>query len=340
MILAPTDIGAKQISEAKEDWWHDLQEGVIDLRAGTDYSKFPDVYEYLQLVARNLGDHGTALELAERGRCHLDQCMAKGEGLFVPPERYINTPHPTPGPIRYDEAVALQQPHFTANTWAKLLQAHLDDISELARVRLEEDYPDLCDFFRQDQCFRIVKGLGWGIVVTPLNRVSIDCRVLLTNIRAPIPKFQETPPAPHSPEYTELMTELYRNECHPVGRALQEPAYDEAGILAKISCCLAEQGFPVVRFRETSKRFNAPWSTWNEDAELRELKRCEPDSIPIFEERRERERANPVMEYSAFEVWELCAKANRVWCIHDEPDGCCWECRRKPKPGHEEALES
>ncbi|WVQ82017.1 hypothetical protein IAT38_004145 [Cryptococcus sp. DSM 104549] len=273
--------------------------------------------------------------------------MAKGEGLFVPPEQYITTPDPAPGPIRYNEAVALEQPPFTANTWAKLLETHLYDIGEVARVRLEDDYPDLCDWLRRSQCIRVVKGLGWAIGITPLNRASIDTRVLLTNIRAPIPRFQGDPPVPHSPEYTELLTDLYHTQLHPVGWALQEPAYNQAGILAKISCFLAERrGMSVVKVPLSSGRYDAPWSNWNEEAELRDVATRDPELFDIYEEERRREKANPVLDYTGMDVWELCARAKAGWCIHDEPRGCCWECvdtfesEKPPRSGREERLDS
>ncbi|WVQ80208.1 hypothetical protein IAT38_002313 [Cryptococcus sp. DSM 104549] len=303
------------------------EEGVIDLRPGTDYSRCPDVFQYLQIVgefsAEEAGEETPEdpMELAETGRRHLEKRMSNGTGIFVPPKNYLSHPPLTrapgrgprykpskpAGPIRYDKATATQQPPFRADTWIDLLTAHLKRIGDAARVRLEEDY------------------YKPGISFAPLDQVSVDEETLITNIRAPIPHFRGDPPSPHTPEYKELIVCLYHTGFNPIGLALKVPGFSPASISTIIDSRIAGEGFSTADRDEGVPRFKEAWSRWDEEAELRYVRKRHPERYAAWEKLREdyeRDRAagkSLKVQYSAEEAYEYCLRRSKEWCIHDEP---------------------
>ncbi|WVQ77966.1 hypothetical protein IAT38_000047 [Cryptococcus sp. DSM 104549] len=293
-----------------------LEEGVIDLRLGTDYSRFPDVFQYLKLVGKALGCRKGPLAQAERGRCYLEQCHAENKG-----------PSPPPGPVRYDKATAVQQlPFLTTSIWPKLLEAHLRAIGEAARARLEEYNPAIRVGCRNEQHDRVVKGLTWRLDLTPLDRQTLNGCILLTNIRAPIPKFETEAPVPHSPGYARLISHLYIPQRHPLGYALQQPEYGEQAIMGLLSMSLIAAGFPVVRPPDPKSRYDAPWVNWSHEAEFEYARHHDPGRWKAWTEEMEAEKANPSRELTGYEKLELLLRQAKSWCCHDQPEEYCDEC--------------
>ncbi|WVQ80209.1 hypothetical protein IAT38_002314 [Cryptococcus sp. DSM 104549] len=198
------------------------------------------------------------MELAEIGRTHLEKRISNGTGL----------PKPA-GPIRYDKAIATQQSPFYADTWVDLLTAHVKRIGDAARVRLEEDY------------------YKPGISFVPLDRASLEDETLVTNIRASIPHFQGAPPSPHTPEYKYLIACLYKANFHPIGTALGMPGASSASVLSNVAEKIAGAGFDTVWAGEATPRYGEAWSRWDEEAELRYVRRKNPGRYAAWEQERE-----------------------------------------------------
>ncbi|WVQ80206.1 hypothetical protein IAT38_002311 [Cryptococcus sp. DSM 104549] len=199
--------------------------------------------------------------------------MSNGTGIFVPPKNYLSRPQLTrapgcgprykpakpAGPIRYDKAIATQQPPFRADTWIDFLTAHLKHIGDAARVRLEGDY--------------YKPGMS-------------------TDIRASIPQFQGDPPSPHTPEYKKLIAYLYLASFHPIGTALNMPGSSSASVSSNVTGKIAGAGFDTVCSGETcsgetTPRYEEPWSRWDEEAELRYVRHKNPGRYAAWEQERE-----------------------------------------------------
>ncbi|WVQ77965.1 hypothetical protein IAT38_000046 [Cryptococcus sp. DSM 104549] len=319
-----------------------LEEGVVDLRPGTDYSRCPDVFEYLQLIGKALDCRGGPFAKAEKGRRFLQKRMAENKGLFVPPGEYIRSRRPSTRDIRYDKAVALQQlPFSNASIWPRLLESHLDAIGSKARERLEDENPDVAALWRLIQHDRVVKGLGWHLDLTSLNHLTLKGRILLTNIRAPIPPFENgAAPKPHSQDYARLISLLYSPQHHPLGYALQQSEYDGSAIMGLLSSALINRGFQVVEAPYPKPRYDAPWVDWSHDAEWKYAKRKDPKRYWEWMENREAEMANPTRELRDSQWREVVLREAKSWCRHDEPEGYCDACdyeelegKQKTKPG-------
>ncbi|WVQ85142.1 hypothetical protein IAT38_007307 [Cryptococcus sp. DSM 104549] len=312
-----------------------LEEGIIDLRAGTDYSKCPDVYHYLQIVAEDIGETGDAMYLAEKGREHLQKRMKEGTGLFVPCKTYETDSSPRGTSIRYDETVAAQQPPFMANTWAELLATHLVHLGDAARVRLEElhkDRPRIIISTRAQQHDRVVKGLGWAVKYVTFNRVSTDNDSIVTNIRSPLPKFLGSPPPLGSPRYKELIESIYLNNFHHVCKALIMSGEDADGVTAAVNDMLAGNGFAIETLPRPEGRYDSPWAWWDEEAEERHVKATDMDRFIAWENDKEayaigrRAGEDVPLVYTESQLRELSVKKGRGWCPHDEPYGYCRIC--------------
>ncbi|WVQ80815.1 hypothetical protein IAT38_002922 [Cryptococcus sp. DSM 104549] len=224
-------------------------EGVINLLPGTDYSQSPDVFQYLQLVGQALKKTGPAIDVAEEGRRYLQECMEQGRGLFVPVQHSRRV---TPRrPIRYDQRTALQRPPYTADDWVALLTTHLDAIGDTAKFPWEEVYrdePSKVTLFRDAQKDSVLRGLGWGLDwgVNMDIFFSEDSRLLLTNIRSPIPQLEEPIPPLHSAEYQRLISSIYHETGHPLTCAFTMPSYGPKAVLSLRNVNLGFLGWPAV----------------------------------------------------------------------------------------------
>ncbi|WVQ77972.1 hypothetical protein IAT38_000053 [Cryptococcus sp. DSM 104549] len=233
-----------------------LEEGVIDLRPGTDYSRCPDVFEYLQLIGKALDCRGGPFAKAEKGRRFLQKRMAENKGQ---------------------------------------------------------------SFRRQG-------------------------RILLTNIRAPIPPFvdNDAAPKPHSQDYARLISVLYSPKHHPLGYALQRSQYGEAAIMGLLSSDLIKLGFQVVGAPYHKPCYDAPWVNWSHDVEMEYAKRRDPERYRAWMKEREAEEANP-RKLVEGDWCELVMRKVKSWCRHDEPEEYCHACyceeserKQRTQPGPSE----
>ncbi|WVQ86284.1 hypothetical protein IAT38_008452 [Cryptococcus sp. DSM 104549] len=232
-------------------------------------------------------------------------------------------------PLRYDQHTALQQPPYTSDDWVALLKAHLDAIGDAARFPLEEVYfdkPSRVAIARNMQRDRVVKGLGWELRWGVNKRVllSEDSRLLLTNIRSPIPQLEEPITALHSAEYQRLISSIYSQFGHPVTCALAVPECGLSEVLSYRNNRLASHGWSVTILPQSLDEgyYAAPWSRWDEQAEERYAMKVDPARHAEWESARQ--LAEPVKLEGAAE-WLFEARASGV-CRHSEPKSWCW-CR-------------
>ncbi|WVQ83521.1 hypothetical protein IAT38_005662 [Cryptococcus sp. DSM 104549] len=197
------------------------------------------------------------------GRRHLQKCMENNQGLFVP-DPTTSTSYPSAW--TQDNNGVEGTPSFYPNAWTRHLSAHWRMFGDAARMPMEEIYGKdsmMVKTTRSQQRDRVVNGEGWSLEWIMNPGISVgNPPILLTNIRAPMPKLQDGQSLPpvSSPEYIKLVTALYHAKVHPVSAALRLADEDPDNVLVDRNNWLRRMGIPAETLPRLKRRGESPWS--------------------------------------------------------------------------------